>query len=188
VKAIGVRLNFQEVNYFRDSACEWNKFSIFATQLQKTILETSASLLEKDIAVNATPRHPEMETVADTVLNPDYVGAGGSLLCLIHCLAPQLIALGSVGLGIGSFFAGEAWNLFFWLTCLVAVWQSANKTVYSRSSLFLWIAFIVFSLGLGYELYTDSEHFVSYIGSILLISAHSYNLHLQSRWRRILKS
>ena len=175
-------------NYFLISACRRNKFSIFATQLQKTILESSASCLEKDLTVTSTPHHPEVKTVAEAVINPDYVGAGGSFLCLIHCLAPQLIALGSVGLGIGSFFAGEAWNLFFWLTCLVAVWQSARKTVYSRSSLFLWIAFIVFSLGLGYELYTDSEHFVSYIGSILLISAHSYNLHLQNQWRRILKS
>ena len=163
-------------------------FSIFATQLQKTILETSASLLEKDIAVTTNPHNPDLDTVANTVLNPDYVGAGGSFLCLIHCLAPQLIALGSAGLGIGSFFAGEAWNLFFWFTCLVAVWQSARKTVYDRSSIFLWMAFVIFSLGLGYELFTDSEHFVSYIGSVLLISAHGYNLHLQNQWHRILKS
>ncbi len=183
-----LRSTFLPENYFLISACGRNKFSIFATQLQKIILETSATLLEKEITVTTTPHHPEMETVAEAVLNPDYVGAGGSFLCLIHCLAPQLIALGSVGLGIGSFFAGEAWNLFFWLTCLVAVWQSARRTFYSRSSIFLWIAFVVFSLGLGYELYTDSEHFVSYIGSVLLISAHGYNLHLQNQWRRILKS
>lgn len=150
-------------------------------------METSTSVLEKEVQFSVS-ENMEIETVAESVLNADFVGAGGSFLCLIHCLAPQLIALGSVGLGVGSFFAGEVWNLFFWLTCLLAVWQSSRKSVYVRSSLFLWVAFAVFTIGIGYEVITESEHLISYAGSILLIASHAYNLHLQNRWSRSLAS
>lgn len=129
---------------------------------------------------------PELEGVSETVFNPDLLGAGGSILCLVHCLAPQLIALGSIGLGLGSFFASEGWTLFFWITCLLAVWQSARKTVYLRSSVFLWLSFGIFTTGIGYEVLTGSEHFVSYAGSLLLVGAHVYNLVLLNRWKRIL--
>jgi hypothetical protein len=147
-------------------------------------VETGTPILEKEIRLSVG-ENLEFESSA-TPLNPDYLGAGGSFLCLVHCIAPQLIAFGSVGLGIGSFFAGEIWTLFFWITCLVAVWQSARRSMFVRSSVFLWLAFGIFSAGIGYEVLAGKEHFVSYAGSLLLIAAHTYNLFLQNRWKRAL--
>ena len=112
----------------------------------------------------------------------DLLGMGGSLLCLVHCLAPQLIALGILGAGIGSFFAGEIWALLFWITCFWAVYSSAASTPYPRSSMALWLSFFIFSLGLGLETFAGMGKETSYAGSVLLIAAHSWNFRLQLRW------
>ena len=45
----------------------------------------------------------------DVSSDADLVGISGSVLCLVHCLAPQLISLGILGAGIGTFFSGEIW-------------------------------------------------------------------------------
>jgi hypothetical protein len=120
----------------------------------------------------------------DAVANSDYVGMGGSILCLIHCLAPQLVVLGSIGLGIGSFFASEAWVFFFWASCLMAVWHSSRKSLFVRSSRFLWVAFGIFSLGTFLEFFGEFAHSISYVGSLALILAHLYNLHLHQQMKR----
>jgi hypothetical protein len=120
----------------------------------------------------------------DPVASSDFVGMGGSFLCLVHCLAPQLVVLGSLGLGIGSFFANEAWVLFFWVSCLLAVWHSSRRSLFVRSGRLLWAAFGIFSLGTFLEFFAGFEHSLSYAGSIALILAHLYNLHLHQQWKR----
>jgi hypothetical protein len=110
---------------------------------------------------------------------------GGSLLCLIHCLSPQLIALGLFGSGFGSFFAGEWWALLFWITCFWAVYRSARGSVFPAARLILWISFGIFSLGLAFEFLTSSGKWLSYLGSIFLMAGHLWNFRLQMGWRKM---
>jgi hypothetical protein len=111
----------------------------------------------------------------------DFVGISGSILCLIHCLAPQLIGLGLLGAGIGSYFAGEIWALIFWITCLWAVNHSAKSARYPAAALALWASFLLFSSGLAMETFLGAGKAVSYSGSVLLILAHLWNYRLQTK-------
>lgn len=141
--------------------------------------------------------HPSAETrLADSEVNEstlvslgdsraDYLGVGGSFLCLIHCLAPQVLAtLGSVGLGIGTFFESELWVLFFWISCLAAVWSATRKSAFPKVGMYLWLAFILFSIGTGLEFFFHLDHTLSYLGSSLLIIGHLYHLYLQQNLLR----
>jgi len=147
-------------------------------------VKSTTVIIEEEVNPGFIPE--EQVALKEGALNADLLGVSGSFLCLIHCIAPQLLALGTVGLGIGSFFAGEAWVLFFWVTCLVAVWQSARKSLFIRSSIFLWIAFILFTTGVLLEELAGFDHWVSYVGSSFLILSHLYNFHLQKKWKQVL--
>ena len=116
----------------------------------------------------------------------DYLGMSGSVLCLIHCIAPQLIMIGSLGFGLAAFFSSGIWHVIFWGTCLAAVWQSGRTSAYPRIKVFLWFSFLVFTLGIGYEWMAQVEHWISYVGSLLLIIGHTINLVYQIKWRRFL--
>ncbi len=110
----------------------------------------------------------------------DYLGVSGSFLCLVHCLAPQVLAtMGSVGLGIGTFFGSELWVLFFWISCFAAVWSASRKSVFPKVARYLWLAFALFSVGTGLEFFFHWDHTLSYVGSSLLIAGHLYHLYLQ---------
>ncbi len=119
--------------------------------------------------------------------NPDFLGVGGSFLCILHCLLPQLAAMGFAGLGFTAVMAGDAWTLVFWISCLVAVWQAGNNTVYPVIKLLLWLSFSVFSLTLCAELFFHSGHLVSMSGSLVLIATHFYNLKKQNDWKKSLR-
>lgn len=106
----------------------------------------------------------------------DYLGLSGSFLCLIHCIAPQLLFLGSMGIGFSTFFSGTAWHLFFWITCLVAAWQSSRITSISMVKVGLWFSLMLFSVGIFIDLILEIENVVSYVGSVLLVLTHGYNL------------
>jgi len=158
---------------------------IFATMLQKE----GADVILVSGAGDATTASCALENTENAGDSSseisggfDILGMGGSLLCLIHCLAPQLIALGILGAGIGSIFAGEIWDLVFWITCFWAVYSSASSTPFSRASLALWVSFFIFSLGLGLEAFAGMGKETSYAGSVLLIVAHSWNFRLQLSW------
>ena len=118
---------------------------------------------------------------------PDIWGVSGSVLCLIHCIAPQLITLGTIGMGLQAFFESGIWIAFFWLTCLASVWYSARQTVFLLNGLLLWAAFLVFSLGLLAELRAHDNHFFSMSGSGLLILAHSLTFFRNRTWKRRLR-
>ena len=120
-------------------------------------------------------------------IDSDFIGVSGSFLCLVHCLAPQLLAFGSIGLGVTTFFASEGWTLFFFLTCLAAVWHSSRKSVFLHVQVLLWLAFAFFSTGLLVEYFTNSENIISYFGSTTLIFAHIINFKKQAGWKRFLK-
>jgi len=148
-------------------------------------------LQEAEIYLVKTNKKLSDVVVTKTVqsnLNSDFIGVGGSFFCLIHCIAPQMISIGSIGLGISSFFAGEGWVLFFFFTCLFAVWHSAKKSNFLRVNVLLWLALAVFATGLLTEFLTESESIVSYIGSGALIAAHLYNFSKQSGWNRLKRS
>jgi hypothetical protein len=119
--------------------------------------------------------------------NPDFLGVGGSFLCILHCLMPQFAAMGFAGLGFGAMMAGDAWTLVFWISCLIAVWQAGKKTVYLFIRLLLWLSFFVFSLTLCAELFFHSGHLVSMAGSLVLIATHLFNLKKQNEWKKSLR-
>ena len=152
--------------------------------LQEEVLEmpqmVQVSARTSDLVGNDLP--------GDSTLNPDYLGMSGSFLCLLHCIAPQLLMLGSVGLGLSTFFESESWNLFFWATCFWAVWSAGKQSVFIGMLISLWVAFAIFTFGLGYEILTGSHHFISYIGSVSLIVAHTLNLIKQNHWKNWLKT
>jgi hypothetical protein len=129
----------------------------------------------------------EMES-ADQAKGADFLGISGSLLCLLHCLAPQLATFGLLGAGLGSFFAGEFWAVIFWATCFWAVYRSAASSVFPRNKLLLWMAFLIFSAGLVLEFFSIGGKWVSYTGSVLLIIAHILNFLEEMRWRKMVCS
>jgi hypothetical protein len=148
--------------------------------------ETNVAILEPTIQISQKFEH---EVVKEQVpINSDFIGVSGSFLCLIHCLAPQMIALGSIGLGISSFFASEGWTLFFFLTCLLAVWHSSRKSVFLYVQVLLWLAFALFTTGLLVEHLTHSESIISYFGSAALITAHLVNFRKQAGWKKFLRT
>ena len=114
----------------------------------------------------------------------DLLGVSASGLCAIHCaLAPLLFAskplLESTFEKHGHSHGPGFWALLdylFLLLSLVAVWFSAKHTTQKKVKVILWIAWVVFSLGL----LSESFHFehgkwFMYIGSLSLIAAHAYN-------------
>jgi len=156
------------------------KIFTFATMLQEINIEliNSGVKIDQNRSQNAVNE--------EVAINSDFIGVGGSLLCLVHCVAPQLLALGSIGLGIGSFFASEGWTFFFFLTCLLAVWHSARKSSFIQVQLLLWVAFALFTSGLLLEFLTHTETVISYFGSAFLIFAHLVNFKKQAAWNRFL--
>ena len=152
--------------------------------LQEEVLEMPQVVQVQALKSSFTPEDRSVETG----LNADYLGMSGSFLCLLHCIAPQLLMLGSVGLGLSTFFESESWNLFFWATCFWAVWSAGKQSAFSQMKISLWLAFGIFSIGLGYELLSGSHHFISYIGSVSLIVAHTLNLIKQNQWKNWLKT
>jgi hypothetical protein len=120
--------------------------------------------------------------------DPDFLGVGGSLLCILHCLMPQFMAMGFVGLGLGSILGGEIWTLAFWISCFFAVYLASKKSVFLFVKTILWIAFGFFSLSVAGEILFHLEHWVSLSGSAILIGAHFFNLKKQNNWQKFLDS
>ncbi len=161
-----------------------DKSVIFATMLQEEVLASTApQKTQKDQNASFEDTNAVSENGSESK-GSDFLGLSGSFLCLIHCLAPQLISLGLLGVGVGNFFSGEIWALVFWFTCLFAVRVSARNSVYPAISALLWISLGVFTLGLGIENFAGLGKEISYTGSGLLIIAHLLNLRLQEKWRQ----
>jgi len=134
-------------------------------------------------SVNSASENPE-QVLFVSENTSDVLGFGGSFLCLLHCLAPQLMALGVFGAGFGSFFAGEIWALFFWLTCCWAVWRSAASSPYPLAALLLWASFALFTFGLALEFSGTAGKAISYAGSVFLMIAHCWNFYLVAAWKK----
>jgi hypothetical protein len=142
--------------------------------------ESEIGISTQVAAATSDHRHIDSES-REISSEADFVGISGSLLCLVHCLAPQLISLGILGAGIGTFFSGEIWAGLFWITCLWAVRKAAADAPFPISAFFLWFSFSTFSLGLGMETFFGADKIISYSGSLLLILAHLNNYRLQRK-------
>lgn len=145
-------------------------------------------MLQKGYLPKPNPNLSEGIMVSDenntqTGFFSDYLGISGSILCLIHCIAPQLLFLGTIGLGMVSIFSSGWWHLFFWATCLLAVWKSSRISQLATFQVILWFAFILFTVGTALDLFFDVENLFSYAGSVLLVLGHGWNL-----WRLSKKS
>ena len=158
-----------------------DKSAIFATMLQEDVLLSTTT--QKEHIASFADSNAVLENTPESK-GSDFLGLSGSFLCLLHCLAPQLISLGLLGVGVGNFFSGEIWALVFWFTCIWAVRTSARNSVYPAVSVFLWISLFVFTLGLFLENFAGLGKEISYTGSGLLIVAHLINLRLQGKWRQ----
>jgi hypothetical protein len=160
----------------------------FATMLQKEVgifRAEKTAVTSGGISVNGHP-HSDNMPLPENSSDSDFIGIGGSFFCLVHCLAPQLISLGLLGAGIGSWFSGEYWAFLFWITCLWAVVKSSGASRFPSAALFLWIAFLLFSIGLMLETFFGAAKLISYLGSLCLISAHLWNYRQQVISRRVL--
>lgn len=142
--------------------------TIFATMLQEAILSSTPSQNQ--------PMVSDMESDSGSRFFSDYLGLSGSLLCLIHCLAPQLLFLGSVSFGLASFFSSGWWHLLFWASCLVAVWQTSKITPIVGFRFVLWGSFGLFTIGTALDFFMGIENLIAYLGSGLLVAGHSWNL------------
>lgn len=151
----------------------------FCDPVAKT-LKSESHTIDRIFPLEAAPQP------AAKGLNPDFLGLGGSFFCLLHCLIPQLMTMGVVGIGAGAFLSGEGWTAIFWISCLVAVWQAGSKSVFAHIRWMLWLAFAVFTLAVVAEIAFNTAHWVSMAGSAVLIAAHLYNLKKQSEWKKIL--
>jgi hypothetical protein len=123
-----------------------------------------------------------LELVNSVSASSDLLGISGSFLCLIHCLAPQLLALGVFSSAIAGVFSGEYWALLFWLTCFWAVFRSASQAVFPLTAWALWCSFALFSSGLFIELLYENIKWISYSGSFMLIFFHLIAFRQQLRW------
>lgn len=111
----------------------------------------------------------------------DFVGISGSILCLIHCIAPQLLFLGTLGLGMASIFSSGWWHLLFWITCFFAVWKSSKISPVKLFRVVLWAAFSLFTVGIALDFFMGVENLFSYAGSAMLVFGHGWNLWRLSR-------
>lgn len=105
----------------------------------------------------------------------DILGITSSTLCLIHCLVPSFVLLGSHV--AGDWFEHGLFDiLFFGISFLAVITSARNSNKHIR--ILMWI-----SLGLlGFSMFFEHVllmQIVSYLAAISLIVAHSLNLKKQ---------
>ena len=102
-----------------------------------------------------------------------WIGIGGSSLCLLHCIAtPILVSIFSVS--FTKIFHGL--DLVFIGLAVVGVVFSSKKATKNWIQRGLWIALVIFGIGLFLERYYSRAHLVHIPSSIALIIFNIFNL------------
>lgn len=124
------------------------------------------------IKVAPTPKHG----------NADYVGITGSVLCIIHCIITPVLAVSSSVFLKDTLVEGmHLLGYVFILVNGLAVYYATRHTHSVRLNQFLWGAFALFSISIVLEEISEAFHYLSYLGSFLLIVGHGLNLYLCRR-------
>ena len=109
----------------------------------------------------------------------DYVGILGSLLCIVHCLAMPVLALGSAfghdhHLHIGFL----SLDYLFILINAAAVYFATRNHRSVFINILLWSALLLFAVSLIFEERNAVFQWLGYLGSALLITGHLINLYI----------
>lgn len=109
----------------------------------------------------------------------DYVGILGSLLCIVHCIAMPVLALGSAfghdhHLHIGFL----SLDYLFILVNAVAVYFATRNHRSVFVNVLLWSALVLFAVSLVFEERNVAFRWLGYVGSALLITGHLINLYI----------
>ena len=110
----------------------------------------------------------------------DYVGIAGSVLCLVHCLVTPALALGST-FTVNS-HAAPGLDYLFILVNGLAVYFATREHKVLPLSLVLWGASGLFAVSLLLEDTVPVFRLGGYLGSVLLIGGHVYNLIYCKPW------
>ncbi len=123
-----------------------------------------------------------MEITKKKINQSDLLGAAASGLCAIHCaLTPLIFAAkpvleGAVGEHAHCTGIWAVFDYVFLVLSLVAVWYSARHTGHATIKRILWIAWVVFAVGLLSEpLHLSHGIWLMYAGSITLVITHVQN-------------
>lgn len=109
----------------------------------------------------------------------DYVGILGSLLCIVHCIAMPVLALGSAfghdhHLHIGFL----SLDYLFVLVNAAAVYFATRNHRSVFVNVLLWSALLLFAVSLVFEERNVAFRWLGYVGSALLITGHLINLYI----------
>jgi uncharacterized membrane protein YvlD (DUF360 family) len=116
----------------------------------------------------------------------DFMGIAGSILCLIHCLITPALAMGG-SLTAHNHTIGGLIDLdyFFIIINGIAVYFATREHRIPALRMFLWGAFLLFSVSLILENEFAAFKALGYLGSGLLIAGHVYNVLFCRPWRVI---
>jgi hypothetical protein len=112
----------------------------------------------------------------------DIFGAAVSGLCAIHCTLTPLIFAAKPILETsvsGHKITSNFWTAFdyvFLVLSLLAVWYSSVYTNHKTLKWALWLAWLIFSLGIiSEQLHVKNGIWLMYLGSLSLVYAHIKN-------------
>lgn len=102
----------------------------------------------------------------------DILGIGSSLLCLVHCLVPSFVVLGS---NVAGHLAHHLiFDLLFFSVSFLAV-ITAGKSASRKIKVLMWLSLATLGLTLVLEHHIFMQ-ILSYLAAVTLIIAHSINL------------
>jgi len=126
----------------------------------------------------ATSLHLRMK-ISNSHNKADYIGILGSLLCIVHCIAMPVLALGSTfGHDHHMHIGFISLDYLFILINAAAVYFATrdHKSVFVRT--LLWSALLIFAVSLIFEERNIVFQWLGYFGSALLITGHLVNLYI----------
>jgi len=109
----------------------------------------------------------------------DYIGILGSVLCIVHCVAMPVLALGSsFGHEHHAHIGFVSLDYFFILVNAVAVYFATRDHKSLFVKVLLWSALLIFAISLIFEEQNIIFQWLGYAGSALLIAGHLINLYI----------
>lgn len=105
----------------------------------------------------------------------DWLGIIGSTLCALHCaFTPFIIA------AFSAFETAEghwAWLDYVFIgLCLWAVFHASKHSSSIKIKVGMWVAWMIFSIGILFEDTVEGMNYVGYVGSMGLVILHILNI------------